>query len=372
MFWILSIAALAAAGILTVLIVFKGFFMVAQGQAAVIERLHKFHRVVYSGFHVRIPFLDRFRVVGYINRAEYRKEFGPYRIDLREQIFDISRQHVITGDNLPVDVDTIIYYRVTEPQKTIYGITDLPKAVEQLALTHIRNEFGRMELDKSLGSRTDLNQNLRAGLDEATSAWGIKIERVEVQEIIPPADLKDTMEKQMVAERDRRAKVLSAQAEKEAMILMAEGAKQQAILEAEARKAQDILAAEAQKEKTLLEAEALRERQILIAQGQKEARTLESEGEKVAKFNLAEAEATAIIKRLNSEAEGMAQISQALNAQGPSQTLLALKSMEAAVQIAQNLANGHATKIILPQEVSGLMGTLMGIAEGVKAFREER
>lgn len=372
MYWVLSIVTLVAAGILTALIVFKGFFMVAQGQAAVVERLRKFHRVVYSGFHLRIPFLDTFRVVGYINRAEYRKEFGPYRIDLREQIFDISRQHVITGDNLPVDVDTIIYYRVTEPQKTVYGITDLPKAIEQLALTHIRNEFGRMELDKSLGSRADLNQNLRASLDEATAAWGIKIERVEVQEIIPPADLKDTMEKQMVAERDRRAKVLAAQAEKEAMILMAEGAKQQAILEAEARKAQEVLAAEAQQQKTLLEAQALRERQILLAQGQKEARTLESEGEKTARINLAEAEAAAIVKHLNSEAEGLAKISQALNAQGSNATLLELKSMEAAVQVAQNLASGHATKIILPQEVSGLMGTLMGIAEGVKAFRNEK
>jgi regulator of protease activity HflC (stomatin/prohibitin superfamily) len=371
MFWLI-LGIIIAAGILVALIMFKGFFMVAQGQAAVIERFGKFHRVVNSGLHVRIPFLDTFRIVGYINRPEYRKDFGSYRIDLREQIFDISKQHVITRDNVPVDVDTIIYYRITEPEKTIYGITDLPKAIEQLALTHVRNEFGRMDLDISLGSRTDLNANLMKGMNEATSKWGVQIQRVEVQEIIPPPDLKDTMEKQMVAERDRRAKVLSAQAEKESMVLIAEGAKQQAILEAEAKKAQEVLAAEAQKQKTILEAEGTREQQILIAQGQKEARQLESEGEKVARINLAEGEATGALKQFNAQAQGLAQISQALNGQDSNEALLALKSMEAAVQVSEHLGNGQATKIILPQEISGLVGSLLGIAEAVKTYRSPK
>ncbi len=369
--WLTS-AGLALIGVLVLLFIFGGFFMVSQAQAAVLERLGKFHRVVYSGLHLRVPFLDTFRVVGFINREEYRKELGAYRIDLREQIFDISKQHVITHDNVPVDVDTIIYYIVTAPEKTVYGITDLPKAIEQLAHTTVRNEFGKMDLDASLGSREQINQSLKASLHEATIDWGIEIERVEVQEITPPVDLKDPMEKQMIAEREKRVQVLEAQAAKEAMILKAEGAKQQTILEAEAKKAQEVLAAEAQKQKIILEAEASREQQILVAQGQKEARQLESEGERVARINLAEAEATAIIKQLSSQAQGLAQISQALNSQGSNDSLLALKSLEAAVQVAQNLGNGQATKIILPQEVSGLVGTLFSLAEGVKTFHNDK
>jgi regulator of protease activity HflC (stomatin/prohibitin superfamily) len=367
MFWI-PLLALFGLGVLVAFILLGGCFMVSQGQAAVLERLGKFHRVVYSGIHFRIPLLETFRVVGFINREEYRKDFGPYRIDLREQIFDMCKQHVITHDNVPVDVDTIIYYRVTQPEQTVYGITDLPKALEQLALTHVRNEFGRMDLDVSLGSREQLNRSLQAGLHEATGKWGVQIQRVEVQEIIPPSDLKDPMEKQMIAERERRVQVLVAQAEKEAMILKAEGAKQQAILEAEAKKAEEVLAAEAQKQKTLLEAEAAREQQILVAQGRKEAQQLESEGEKIARLNWAEAESAAILKQLSAQAQGLAQISQALNAQDSNQALLALKSLEAAVQVAQNLGNGQATKLILPQEVSGLVGTLLSLAEGVRSF----
>ena len=368
MVWI-GIAVLVVLGVLVLFFILGGCFMVSQGQAAVLERLGKFHRVVYSGVHFRLPVLETFRLVGFINREEYRKDFGPYRIDLREQIFDMCKQHVITHDNVPVDVDTIIYYKVVEPERTVYGITDLPKALEQLALTHIRNEFGRMDLDVSLGSREQLNQNLRAGLHDATSKWGVQIQRVEVQEIIPPTDLKDPMEKQMIAERERRVQVLVAQAEKEATILKAEGSKQQAILEAEAKKAQEILAAEAGKQRLILEAEASREQQVLVAQGRKAAQELESEGAKIARLNQAEAEAVAILKQLDAQAQGLAQISQALNAQASNQALLALKSLEAAVQVAQNLGNGQATKIILPQEVSGLVGGLLSLAEGFPRFK---
>ncbi len=367
MLWFL--VTLVPVGLLVLLIIFKGFFFVSQAQAAVIERLGKFNRVVYSGLHLRWPFLESFRLVGFINREEYRKEFGPYRIDLREQIFDLCKQHVITKDNVTLDVDTIIYYRVTEPEKTVYGITDLPKAIEQLALTNIRNEFGRMDMDISLGSRTHMNDNIKVALDEATKEWGVGILRVEIQEIIPPVDLKDTMDKQMMAERERRVKVLGAQAEKEAMVLLAEGAQQKAILEAEAQKELEILKAQAEKEKVVLEAEAAREKLILTAEGKKIALAMESEGEKTARINLAQAEAERIITELNSEAEGLAQISQALNAQESNQTLLALKSLEAAVKIAGELASGQATKIFLPQEVSGLMGSLLSIPE---LMREER
>jgi len=299
-------------GLLVLLIIFKGFFYVSQAQAGVIERLGKFNRVVYSGLHLRWPFLESFRLVGFINREEYRKDFGPYRIDLREQIFDLCKQHVITKDNVALDVDTIIYYRVTEPEKTVYGITDLPKAIEQLALTNIRNEFGRMDLDISLGSRTQMNDNIKATLDEATKEWGVNILRVEVQEIIPPTDLKDTMDKQMMAERERRVKVLGAQAEKEAMVLMAEGAKQKAILEAEAQKELEILKAQAEKEKIVLEAEAAREKFILTSEGKKLALTMESEGEKAARINLAEAEAERILKELRSERDRLTTAIEAL------------------------------------------------------------
>jgi regulator of protease activity HflC (stomatin/prohibitin superfamily) len=191
----LIILLVVIAAIITLLIVFKGFFMVSQGQAAVIERLGKFNRVVTSGLHLKLPFLEKFRVVGFVNRPEFRNSFGPYRIDLREQIYDISKQRVITKDNVRVDVDTIIYYKVTHPEKTVYGITDLPKALEQLALTHIRNEFGRMDLDVSLGARTEMNQNLEISLAQASEDWGIDILRVEVQEIVPPVELEEPMEK---------------------------------------------------------------------------------------------------------------------------------------------------------------------------------
>lgn len=370
MLWYIICAILILAGLCAALILLKAFYIVAQGQAVVVERLKKFNRVVYSGLHMRIPFLETYRNVGYINRPEYRKDFGPYRIDLREQLFDLSKQQVITKDNVPLIVDTIVYYKVSAPELTVYGITDLPKAIEQLSLTLIRNEFGKMELDISLGARNQINQELKAALDEAAGKWGIQILRVEVQEIIPPANLKETMESQMVAERERRAKVLAAHADKEAMVLLAEANKQQVILEAEAKKAQEILHAEAEKQRTILEAEAAREQQILLAQGKREALTLESEGERQATINIAESQAVSILKRLNSEAEGLAQISQALNAQGSNQTLLTLKSLEAAVQIAEKLGNGQATKLILPQEVSGLMGTLFGIAEGVSLLKQ--
>lgn len=371
MLWYAIIAILILAGLFTLLILLKAFFIVAQSQAAVVERLKKFNRVVYSGLHFRWPFLETFRKVGYVNRPEYRKDFGPYRIDLREQLFDLCKQQVITRDNVPLVVDTIVYYKVSAPELTVYGITDLPKAIEQLSLTLIRNEFGKMELDASLGARSQINQELKTALDEAAGKWGVQILRVEVQEIIPPVNLKETMESQMVAERERRSVVLAAQAEKEARILLAEANKQQMILEAEAKKALEILQAEAEKQSTLLAAEAAREQQILLAQGKKEALTLESEGERQARINLAESQAITILKQLNSEAEGLAQISQALNAQGSNQTLITLKSLEAAVQIAEKLGNGQATKLFLPQEVSGLMGTLLGIAEGVSLGRQK-
>jgi regulator of protease activity HflC (stomatin/prohibitin superfamily) len=368
MLWGLFI--MVALGLVIALILLHAFFTVAQGQAAIIERLGKFRRVVYSGLHLRLPFLDNFRVVGFINHPEYRKDFGPYRIDLREQIFDVNNQHVITKDNVPLDVDTVIYYLVNAPEKTVYGISDLPKAIEQLAMTCIRNEFGRMDLDISLGARCEINTNLKAVLDEATCKWGVQIQRVEVQEIIPPPDLRATMEKQMAAERDRRVSVLAAQAEKETTVLKAEGDKQQIILAAEADKTQEVLKAEAEKQKIILAAEAEREQQVLRAQGKKDACQLESEGEKIAKINLAEGESVAIVKELHAQAEGLAAISQALNAQGSNTTLLTLKSLEAAVQIAENLGNGQATKLFLPQEISGMMGSLLAIAEGLKSFKE--
>lgn len=366
MIWIIPALIVLAGGLLVALIMFKGFFQVSQSQAALIERFGKFNRVVYGGLHVRIPFLETFRHVASINRSEYRRELGPYRIDMREQIFDVNKQHVITKDNIHLDVDTIIYYRVVAPEKAAYGITDLPEAVEQLALTFIRDEFGRMSLDDALGARSEINGRIHSVLGDGTGKWGIEIVRVEVQEIVPPSDLKDTMQKQMIAERDRRAKVLAAQAEKESMVLLAEGAKQQAVLEAEARKSQEILKAEAEKQRMILEAEAEREQQILRAQGKKEALVLESDGDRTARINEAEGTAAGILKELNSQAEGLAQISRALNEQGSNDALLRIKTLEAAVQVAEKLAGGQATKIFMPQEVSGLMGSLLSLGELLK------
>lgn len=362
MLWIIAAIVIPIA-IFVALILLRGFYTVPQSQAKILERLGRFRRVAYGGLNVRIPFLDTFHYVEHINRPEHRKECGPYCIDLREQIFDVNKQQVISKDNVHLEVDTIIYYKVIQPEKAAYGITDLPKAIEQLALTNIRNEFGRMDLDEALGSRTQINLELKDILEEAASQWGVTILRVEVQEIIPPADLKDTMQKQMIAERERRAKVLYAQAEKEAMILMAEGAKEQAVLEAEAQKMREVLKAEAEKQRLLLESEAKRDQLIMLAEGKRQANLLESEGEKIARINLAEAEAAGIRKELNSQAEGYAQISEALSSQQSHDALITLKSLEAAVQIAEKLGSGQATKIFLPQEMSGLMSMLLSVTE---------
>ncbi len=361
----------AALVLLILLVGFRGFFLIPQAQAAVIERLGKFNRVVYSGLNFKWPFFESFRMVALINQEEYREEFGPYRVDLRERIVDLCRQHVITKDNVTLEINTIIYYRVIAPEKTVYGITDLPLAIEQLSLTHIRNEFGRMDFDSSLGSREQMNEHIKTSLDVATGDWGISILRVEVQEIVTPEGLKETMDKQMMAERERRVKVLGAQAEKEAMVLTAEGAKEKAILEAEANKELEILKAQAEKARIVLAAEAAKESLALTAEGKRAALATESEGEKIARINLAEAEAAEILKKLNSQAEGLAQISQALNAQESNQALITLKSLEAAVQIAKGLADGQATKIFLPQEVAGLMGSLLSITEIIKGEKNK-
>ena len=357
--------------ILAALVLLNGFVKISQAQAGIVERFGKFNRVVYGGLHIVIPFAENFRNVGQINRPEYREELGCYRVDLREQVFDVAKQAVISKDNVPLEIDTIIYYKVSEPQKTVYGITDLPRAIEELSQTLIRNEFGRMELDMSLGARDRIKQNIKAALDEATGQWGVQILRVEIQEIIPPADLKKIMEEQMIAERERRARVLSAQAEKETTVLLAEAARTKLVLEAEAEKTRAVLKAEADKQCLILEAEAMQQRQVMLAQAKKEALACESEGEKTAALNRAEAEAAGQIKQFNSQAEGLAQISKALNSQESNDVLLALKRLEAAVQIAANLGNGQATKIILPQEVSGIMGTILCLAEGFQAARPE-
>lgn len=370
LWWIPILLIAAAGGLFIFVITQKGFVTVPQGQAYVVERLGKFNRVITGGLHLRIPFLETFHLVGNVNR-DTSPRLGKYGIDLREQIFDVKKQRVITHDNVNLEVDTIFYYRVVAPEKAVYGISDLPEAIEQLALTYVRDESGKMDLDRALSSRQELNSDLKSALEEATSKWGVQITRVEVQEIIPPLDLKDTMEKQMIAERDKRAKVLAAQAEKESMILTAEGAKQQAILEAEARKTQEVLKAEAEKQRIVLEAEASRQQQVLMAQGKREAVILESEGEKTARINLAEGDAATVLRHLSSQAEGLAQISQALNQQGSNDALLAIKSLEAAVQAAEKIANGQATKIYFPQEFSGLMGSLMGLAEGVKLIKKD-
>jgi regulator of protease activity HflC (stomatin/prohibitin superfamily) len=223
-----------------------------------------------------------------------------------------------------------------------------------------------MDLDISLGARDQIKQNIKSALDDATGQWGIEILRVEIQEIIPPTDLKKIMEEQMIAERDRRVKVLSAQAEKETLVLLAEATKTKVMLEAEADKAQAVLKAEAEKQCMILKAQAMQEQQVMLAQAKKEALSLESEGEKVAAINRAEANAAGLVKQLNSEAEGLAQISKALGSQESNEALLTLKRLEAAVQIAEKLGNGQATKIFLPQEMAGLMGTLLSLAEGFK------
>ena len=291
------------------LLVISNIYIVQQGRAFVIERLGAFQAVQGVGLHFKVPFVDR------IAR----------RVSLKEQVLDYPPQPVITKDNVTMQIDTVVYFQITDPKLYAYGVEQPMAAMETLTATTLRNILGDLELDQTLTSRDVINTKMRAILDEATDPWGIKVNRVELKNILPPADIQSSMEKQMKAERDRRQAILQAEGQKKSAILIAEGEKESAILRASAEKEAAILKAEAERQSAILKAEG-------------------------------EAEAIRNVQQALADSLAM------LNEKAPSDAVLKLKSIEAM----QHIADGKATKIIIPSEMQGLVGMANGIVEGVK------
>ena len=289
-------------------IIISNIVIVQQSMTFVIERLGAFHCVWGVGMHFKIPFIDR------IAR----------KVSLKEQVLDYPPQPVITKDNVTMQIDTVVYFQITDPKLYAYGVEQPMAAMETLTATTLRNIIGDLELDQTLTSRDVVNTKMRAILDEATDPWGIKVNRVELKNILPPADIQNSMEKQMKAERDRRQAILQAEGQKKSAILIAEGEKESAILRASAEKEAAILKAEAEKQAAVLRADG---------------------------------EAQAILAVQKALADSLA----LLNEKAPNAQVLKLKSIEAM----QKIADGKATKIIIPSEMQGLVGLANGIAEGI-------
>ena len=292
--------------VIVVLILISCVRIVRQAQALVIERLGAYQATWSTGLHFKLPIVDR------VAR----------KVDLKEQVVDFAPQPVITKDNVTMRIDTVVFYQITDPKMFCYGVANPIMAIENLTATTLRNIIGDLELDQTLTSRETINTKMRASLDVATDPWGIKVNRVELKNIIPPAAIQDAMEKQMKAERERREVILRAEGEKKSAILVSEGRKASAILEAEAEKASAILRAEAEKEKRIREAEG---------------------------------QAEAILKIQQANADGIRFIKEA----GADSAVLQIKSLEAFAKA----ADGKATKIIIPSEIQGIAGLVKSLVE---------
>ena len=295
--------------ILALVIIISNISVVQQSRAYVVERLGAFHSVWGVGMHFKVPFIDR------VAR----------KVSLMEQVLDYPPQPVITKDNVTMQIDTVVYFQITDPKLYCYGVEQPMMAMETLTATTLRNIIGDLELDQTLTSRDVVNTKMRSILDEATDPWGIKVNRVELKNILPPADIQNSMEKQMKAERDRRQSILQAEGQKKSAILIAEGEKESAILKADAEKQAAILRAEAEKQAAILKADG---------------------------------EAQAILAVQQALADSIAM----LNEKAPNDSVLRLKAIEAM----QKVADGQATKIIIPSEMQGLVGLANGIVEGTK------
>ncbi|MBO4846708.1 MAG: paraslipin [Lachnospiraceae bacterium] len=290
-------------------VIISNIRVVPQAHAYIIERLGAYQCTWSVGFHVKAPFFDK------IAR----------KVLLKEQVVDFAPQPVITKDNVTMRIDTVVFYQITDPKLYAYGVENPLMAIENLTATTLRNIIGELELDQTLTSRETINTKMRASLDEATDPWGIKVNRVELKNIIPPAEIQNAMEKQMKAERERREAVTRAEGEKKASVTVAEGKKEAAILEAEAEKQSAILRAEAQKEKMIREAEG---------------------------------EAEAILKVQQAKADGIRMLKEA----GADNAVLQMKSLEAF----EKAADGKATKIIIPSEIQSIAGLSTSIKEVLK------
>ena len=299
--------------ILVVVVICSSIRVVPQAHAYVIERLGTYNTTWAAGLHLKTPLIDKVA----------------HRISMKEQVVDFAPQPVITKDNVTMRIDTVVFFQITDPKLFAYGVEKPIMAIENLTATTLRNIIGELELDQTLTSRETINTKMRATLDEATDPWGIKVNRVELKNIIPPAAIQDAMEKQMKAERERREQILIAEGEKKSAILRAEGQKESLILSAEAEKQSAILRAEATKEATIRRAEG---------------------------------EAEAILKVQQANADGI----KFLNEAAPDQAVLTLKSLEAFAKA----ADGKATKLIIPSEISGIAGLASSLSEIVTKISE--
>ena len=295
--------------VLAFVIIVSNITVVQQSKAYVIERLGAFQGVWGVGLHFKVPFIDR------VAR----------RVSMKEQVLDYPPQPVITKDNVTMQIDTVVYFQITDPKLYCYGVEQPMMAMETLTATTLRNIIGDLELDQTLTSRDVINTKMRSILDEATDPWGIKVNRVELKNILPPQDIQNSMEKQMKAERDRRQAILQAEGQKKSAILIAEGEKESAILRADAEKQAAILKAEAEKEAAILKADG-------------------------------EAQAIRTVQQALADSLGM------LNEKAPSEQVIKLKSIEAM----EKVADGKATKIIIPSQMQSLVGLANGLVEGVK------
>ena len=294
---------------LILVVLWKSIYVVKQSNAYVIEHLGAFRTVWGVGFHMKVPFLQTIAK----------------RVSLKEQVLDYPPQPVITKDNVTMQIDTVVYFQITDPKLYTYGVEQPMMAMETLTATTLRNIIGDLELDQTLTSRDVINTKMRAILDEATDPWGIKVNRVELKNILPPQDIQNSMEKQMKAERDRRQAILQAEGQKKSAILIAEGERESAILRADAEKQAAILKAEAEKEAAILKADG---------------------------------EAQAIRTVQQALADSMAM----LNEKAPNDQVVKLK----AIQAMEKVADGQATKIIIPSEMQGLVGMANGLVESTK------
>ena len=301
--WVLGILLL-----IIIIIAFKSIKVVKQSEVYIIERLGKFNKIADAGLTIIIPFVDRVRSV----------------VSLKQQTMDVPPQGVITKDNVTITIDTVVFYKVTDPAKAVYEIQSLKKGIEYLAIITIRDIVGKMDLDSTFSSRDMINEELRAILDEATDQWGCKIDRVEIKDITPPADIRDAMEKQMNAERNKRAQILQAEGERQSA--------------------------------------------ITLAQGKKEAAILEAEAEKESKIRRAAGEAEAIKKVAEARANEINLVYGAMMNSHPDDTLVQLKSLEAL----KDIANGEANKVFIPFEATSTLSSLGAIKEVMKDDKKDK
>ncbi len=308
---------------LAIVFVSKGVIIVQQAEVVIVERLGKFDRVLQSGFNFIIPVIEAPRAIDWkvtqkgFDGSTYSIVQKRTKIDLREAVYDFPRQNVITKDNVSISINALLYFQIIDPKSAVYEIQNLPEAIEKLTQTNLRNLVGQLDLDESLVSRDKINHELRAILDDATNKWGVKVNRVELQDIIPPADIQSAMEKQMKAERDRRAAILEAEGLKKSAVLKAEGEKEAAINRAEGEKQANILRAE----------------------GVAQARILEADGEK----------------------EAIERIINALADKGqPDKYLIAMKYLETM----KTITSGKDNKVVyMPYEATGILSSIDGIKQ---------